>query len=318
MISRTGCFLIKPENTMTNNSKFPPLPLDEWESTKDTLHLYLQIVGKIRLALAPRKNHWWFITLYVTSRGLETSPIPYKDFTFNIHFNFVEHKLVVTTSHGEKSEFPLEDGLSVAKFYKNLFDLLKEYGVNVSILAKPYDNKSTEPFATDNSHATYNKEYVNRFWRILVQVDDIFKEFSGRFNGKISPVQLFWHSLDLAVTRFSGKEAPMEGGRLSDREAYSHEVISAGFWAGDDNMREPAFYCYTYPSPEGLDKEEILPETAMWIDANGSPMAILKYEDMRNADDPRWTLLSFLESTYQAGAKLAGWDVDKFKVRPLK
>ncbi|MCB0723703.1 MAG: hypothetical protein KDC73_03305 [Ignavibacteriae bacterium] len=301
---------------MTNNS-LPALPLEEWESTKDTLHLYLQIVGKIRLALAPRKNHWWFITFYVTSRGLETSPIPYKDFTFNIHFNFIEHKLIVTTSRGEKSEFPLEDGLTVAKFYKNLFDILNEYGIDVSILAKPYDNKSTEPFATDTAHSSYDKDYVNRFWHILVFVDEVFKEFSGRFNGKVSPVQLFWHSFDLAVTRFSGREAQMEGGRISDREAYSHEVISAGFWAGDANMREAAFYSYTYPSPEGLDKEPISPKEAFWMDANGSPMAIYKYGDLLQESDPRRSLLSFLESTYDAGAKLADWDVEKFKVRPL-
>ncbi|HLT24999.1 MAG TPA: DUF5996 family protein [Ignavibacteria bacterium] len=302
---------------MTNNT-FPPLPLKEWEKTKDTLHLYLQIVGKIRLALAPRKNHWWFITLYVTSRGLETSPIPYNDFTFDINFDFVDHKLIVSTSNGESSSFPLEDGLSVAKFYKNLFDILHEYGIDISILAKPYDNKSTEPFATDNSHASYDKDYVNRFWRILVQVDSIFKEFSGRFTGKISPVQIFWHSFDLAVNRFSGKPAPMNGGRLSDREAYSHEVISSGFWAGDDKMPEAAFYSYTYPSPDGLDKESISPPEAFWVDSNGSPMAILKYEDMRNAENPRAALLEFLESTYQAGAKLAGWDIEGFTVRPLR
>lgn len=148
-------------------------------------------------------------------------------------------------------------------------------------------------------------------------MDEVFKEFSGRFNGKVSPVQLFWHSFDLAVTRFSGREAQMEGGRISDREAYSHEVISAGFWAGDANMREAAFYSYTYPSPEGLDKEPISPKEAFWMDANGSPMAIYKYGDLLQESDPRRSLLSFLESTYDAGAKLADWDVEKFKVRPL-
>lgn len=302
---------------MTNNA-FPPLPLKEWEKTKDTLHLYLQIVGKIRLALAPRKNHWWFITLYVTSRGLETSPIPYGDLTFDINFDFVDHKLIVASSDGRSSSFPLEDGLSVAKFYKNLFDILHEFGIDISILAKPYDNKSTEPFATDNTHSTYNKEYVNRFWRILVQVDSIFKEFSGRFTGKISPVQIFWHSFDIAVTRFSGKRAPMEGGRLSDREAYSHEVISAGFWAGDDKVPFPAFYSYTYPSPPGVDKEPLSPAEAFWADSNGSPMALYKYDDMREASDPRAALLEFLESSYQAGAKLAGWNIEEFSVRPLE
>jgi Family of unknown function (DUF5996) len=238
--------------TGTMRETFPPLPLEEWEDTKNTLHRFVQIVGKIRLASAPHANHWWHVTLYVTTRGLTTSPMPYGDITFAIDFDFIDHRLVISTSSGAMESFALE-GLSVAQFYEQVFSTLSQLGIEVAIVPTPYDLIPAEPFTTNTIHAAYDKEYVNRYWRILVQVDMVFKEFSGRFTGKTSPVQLFWHSFDLAVTRFSGRRAPeREGADRATREAYSHEVISFGFWPGAVNIRAPAFYPYTAPEPAGL------------------------------------------------------------------
>jgi hypothetical protein len=306
------------KNSIQPSELFPSLTLENWEDTKDTLHLYLQIVGKIKLALMPRKNHWWFITLYVTPRGLETSSIPYGDEDFEIVFDFIDHQLIINTSEGQQRRFPLINGLSVAKFYKTLFSHLKNLGIEVSINAKPYLNKSKEPFETDFHHSSYDKEYIHRYWKILLEVDTIMKEFGGRFYGKTSPVQLFWHSLDLVITRFSGRRAPeLIGASISDMDAYSHEVISFGFWPGDDEFREAAFYSYTYPAPEGLMKEKLIPEKAFWMERKGSPLAILKYEDLRKEKDPKQALLDFMESSYQAGAKKAQWNMEDLKVKPL-
>jgi len=300
------------------NYSFPPLPLQEWESTKDTLHLYLQIIGKIRLALMPRRNHWWNVTLYVTSRGLGTGPIPYKFYTFEIDFDFINHQLHIHTSTGASEFLVLQDGLTVSEFYTSVMKALEVLGIQVEILAKPYDNKSFIPFAEDHTHASYNAEWVNRYWRVLVTVDQAMKEFSGRFYGKMCPVHLYWHHLDLTVTRFSGKSIPVrhDAGTV-EKEAYSHEVISFGFWPGDDQVRFPAFYSYTFPSPDGLDLEPLQPKQAQWVNSNGSPMAILNYEELRELENPREALLNFLESAYQAGAKLAGWPEEEWKVMPL-
>ncbi len=291
---------------------FPPLPLEEWEDTKNTLHRFAQIVGKIRLVSAPHANHWWHVTLYVTTRGLTTSPMPYGAMTFAIDFDFIDHRLVITTNSGAIESFGLE-GLSVARFYEQVFSRLSRLGIEVAILATPYDLTPAEPFATDTAHASYDKEYVNRYWRILTQVDMAFKEFSGRFTGKISPVNLFWHSFDLAVTRFSGRRAPeREGADRATREAYSHEVISFGFWPGDANVRAPAFYSYTAPEPAGLADQPLKPEEAFWADAGGSSTAMLMYDDLREMLSPRAALLDFLESAYHAGAAAAGWDEEAF------
>jgi hypothetical protein len=301
----------------------PQLPLEAWEQTKTTLHLYLQIVGKIRLALSPRKNHWWNVTLYVSTKGLNTGPIPMADGwnTFEIAFDFLSHRLEVTDSTGRSGGFALRQGLSVAAFHEQLFEILKEMGVKASIVGRPYDLPGiTEPFHTLTTHASYQSQYVERFWVILRWVDGVFKEFSGWFYGKTCPVHLYWHHMDLAVTRFSGHKGPSQGAdwRLSDKDAYSHEVISFGFWAGDEKVRQPAFYAYAYPSPQGLEREHLEPEAARWVDNNGSPMAILYYEDLRRCDRPRAALLDFLESAYSAAAVLAGWDVEALKVPPLE
>ena len=267
----------------------------------------------------PRKNHWWHITLYVTAQGLHTGAIPYQGFTFDIHFNFIQHQLEITTSRGGSRKFKLKNGLSVAEFYSKVFEFLRELSVEVKILAKPYDVPfSSVPFVNDHTHHHYNTEQVNRYWQVLSQVDQVLKEFSGRFYGKTCPAQLYWHHFDLVITRFSGKKIPVKPDASTiEKDAYSHEVISFGFWPGDENIPEPAFYSYTYPSPENIDKQPLHPKPAEWIDSNGSPMALLKYEDLRKEADPKKALLEFLESAYQAGAKLAEWPINEWKVPDL-
>lgn len=294
---------------------FPPLPLDAWEDSKVTLHLFAQIVGKVRLALHPKLNHWWHVPLYVSARGLTTRPIPYGGEIFEIAFDFIDHALTIETSNGGVRQMPLGK-LSVADFHARLFQDLGALGIEVRILARPYEHKSKEPFATDHRHASYDRAYVERYWRILLQVDSIFKEFSSRFVGKVTQSHLFWHSFDLALTRFSGRAAPpMAGGTKSDQEAYSHEVISFGFWPGDDKVREPAFYSYTYPEPAGLAEQPLEPAAAFWNVQQGNAMALLKYDDLRATADPSAVLLAFLESAYQAGARCAGWPIEDLRPR---
>lgn len=299
---------------MNSDASFPPLPLNEWEPTKKTLHLYAQIVGKIRMELMPKQNHWWHVPLYVQTRGLTTGSIPLEGRQFEITFDFIEHCLRVVTSEGADKSFSLRDGLSVASFYKNLFSILDELDIAVDILAEPYDHESTTPFAEDEQYHHYDPKFVERYWQILTQTDRIFKTFSGNFCGKTCPVQLYWHSFDLAVTRFSGERGPdMSEASQVEREAYSHEVISFGFWPGDENVRNPAFYSYTYPAPDGLDQEPLQPGAAQWVEQNGSPMALLMYEDIRTAEDPEKALLDFLESAYRAGARKADWDMEQLQ-----
>jgi len=303
-------------NSLEAKDLFPPLPIEEWEETKNTLHLFFQIVGKIRLTLFPKMNHWWHVTLYLSPRGMTTRPIPYKDMIFEIEFDFIDHKLLITASNGKEESFGL-DGISVSEFYNKIFSSLWELGVDVNIKATPYDVPFSElPFESDDKHSAYDKEYVNRYWRILVQVNSVFEEFRGRFIGKSTPVHLYWHHADLAVTRFSGKKAPdYEGGTAADKEAYSHEVISFGFWAGDQNVRAPAFYSYTYPEPKGLADAPLSPKEAFWNTEGGGAMAVLMYDDLRNTQSPRLALLDYLESAYQAGAKRANWKTEDFDLR---
>lgn len=298
---------------------FPEMPLDAWRPTKNTLHLWLQIVGKIRLAMHPRVNHWWHVTLYVSPRGLTTRAIPLSDGgNFEIGFDFHEHVLKIKTSDGRYEDFALYDGLSVADFYSSIFANLAKVSIEPKIWAEPYEAPSTTPFAEDHENKSYDKKYIERFHQILVAVDDIFEEFRGRFTGKSTPVHLFWHSLDLALTRFSGRKAPpMPDANMVTREAYSHEVISFGFWFGDDkpnSVAAPAFYSYTSPKPDGLENEPLEPEKAFWTPGGG--MALLMYDDVRKAETPRATVLDFLESAYQAGAKTAQWRIDDLKWTP--
>ena len=280
----------------------------EWEDTRLYWQLMSQILGKIRLELHPKINHWWHVPLYITPRGTTTSTIPYGDSNFDIELDLTQHRLVLRTGGGQILGFAL-DGRPIADFYSHLFDMLSSVGIDVEILAKPYHCKSSEPFATDRIHSTYDPEAVHRGWTILKRVEPVFKEFRGRFIGKCSPVHQFWHSFDLACTRFSGRRAPDMG--ITDpvsREAYSHECISAGFWFGDDDLPQPAFYSYTWPAPEGLDRQPLRPGKAFWREVHGSPQATLLYDDLRKMDNPHAALLDFLQSSYEAGADLAGWN----------
>lgn len=302
---------------MISNLALPPLPLNEWAETKKTLHLYCQIIGKIKLKLLPYKNHWWNAALYINAAGIGTTAIPYNDKTIEFNFDLCKHQLIITTTNSEYEVIELRDGLCVSDFYKKVFAILEKLKVQVKILAKPYEFETQTPFAEDTVHCTYDKEYISRFRKVLFFSDAVMKEFSGRFIGKCSPVHLFWHSFDLAVTRFSGREAPeIADANSVNAEAYSHEVISAGFWAGDRNVPEPAYYCYTYPSPPGLDGELLLPrDKARWIQSNGSPMALFTYADMIKEQDPKQALLDFLESSYLAGAKKADWPINNYQAR---
>jgi len=284
----------------------PALPLEDWEATKNTLHLWAQIVGKVRMASTAPRNHWWHVPLYVDVRGLTTRRMHAADgVVFQIRFDFVDHRLVVETNAGSVESFPLVDGLSVADFDRKLHETLAGLGVDVAITESPFGVPMTTPFQADDEHASYDPGAVERFWRILDWTDGVFEEFAGWFCGKTSPVHLFWHSFDLAVTRFGGKRAPaLPDADAVTREAYTHEVVSFGFWAGDQNVREPSYYSYTAPEPPGLRERPLRPDAAVWTET----LALLPYEAVRTASDPRAALLEFLESAYEAGAEAAGWD----------
>jgi len=285
---------------------WPALPLDAWKDTYATLHMWTQIVGKIRMALSPFLNHWWHVTLYLNSRGLTTSPIPYGDRMFEIQFDFLDHRLAIHTSDGATRQLALAPR-PVADFYKELMAALRSIGIAVKIGTQPQEVENPVPFEQDRQHASYDPEFASRFWRILVSTDEVFREFRSRFIGKCSPVHFFWGSFDHCVTRFSGRRAPERvGADAVTREAYSHEVISAGFWPGSGSVQGPAFYSYTAPAPAGLGEQLVRPESAFYHPQLGE--FLLMYENLRRAPSPRTALLEFLESTYAAGARLAGWN----------
>jgi uncharacterized protein DUF5996 len=289
----------------------PELHLDDWRSTKDTLHLYCQIVGKVRLASTTPRNHWWNVPLYVDVRGLTTRRMHHDGRTFQIDFDFVDHALVVRTPRETVQAFELRDGLRVADFDTRLHAALAAAGVDVTIREEPFGVPMTTPFPDDREHGSWDRDYVQRFWNVLDWTDTVLEEFSGWFNGKTSPVHLFWHGLDLAVARYSGRAAPSLDADAVTREAYSNEVIAFGFWAGDDNLGDAAFYSYTSPEPEGLRD---LPLTCgQWTDTGNGSLAVLPYETVRGAQDPRTALLGFLQSAYEAGARTAGWDTSSFE-----
>jgi hypothetical protein len=268
--------------------------------------MWTQIVGKTRLALSPPQNHWWQVPLYVTPRGLSTSLIPFGKRTFDVEFDFVGHQLAIRTSAGEGRSIPLFPR-SVADFYAEYMACLCSLGIEVEINPAPQEVHDTTPFDQDRHHASYDSEYIERFRRILINSDRVLKEFRSRFIGKCSPVHFFWGSFDLAVTRFSGRPAPQpEKTNPIMAEAYSHEVISCGFWPGDPRSKHPAFYAYALPAPSGFDKEKVRPEAASWDAALGE--FILKYEAIREGDAPEQAILDFCQSTYEAGANLGRWD----------
>jgi hypothetical protein len=285
---------------------WPPLPLESWQPTYDTLHMWTQIVGKIRKTLTPLVNHWWNVPLYVTARGLTTSPIPYAARTFEIHFDFIDHKLRIETSEGLTRQIDLRPR-SVADFYQELTESLQSLAIEAKIHATPDEVANPIPFAEDTTHKSYDPESAHKFWRILVTVDSIFKEFRGRFIGKCSPVHFYWGSFDLAVTRFSGRPAPERpGADAITREAYSHEVISAGFWPGGRDIKGPAFYAYSAPEPPGYKTSRVQPDSAFYH--GGMSEFFLMYDDVRSAESPKAMLLDFLQSTYATAAGLAKWD----------
>jgi hypothetical protein len=295
---------VNAENLAPN--LWPELPLQAWKDTYATLHMWTQIIGKIRLALCPKLNHWWEVALYVTSRGLTTSPIPYDRGIFEIQFDFIHHKLLIQTSQGEERVIALAPR-PVADFYREFMECLASLGIRVKIWRMPVEVPNPIAFDEDTEHASYDPEYANRFWRILVFTDEIFKGFRSRFIGKCSPVHFFWGSFDLAVTRFSGRRAPARAGADSiTREAYSHEVISAGFWPGGGDIQGPAFYAYAAPEPAGFAEAHIGPAKAFYHSQMHE--FFLTYDDVRRASSPKTALLEFLQSTYDAGANLGNWN----------
>jgi hypothetical protein len=284
---------------------WPELPLSAWADTYATLHMWTQIVGKVRLALSPRMNHWWEVPLYVNARGLTTSAIPYGDGIFEVQFDFIDHELKVQ-SWGPSKSLPLK-AQSVADFYAAFMSALGELNIEVKIWTTPVEVPDPVPFEKDKQHASYDREYAHRFWRILILCQNVFQEFRARFIGKDSPVHFFWGSFDLAVTRFSGRRAPVRAGADPvTREAYSHEVISAGFWPGGGEVKGPAFYAYAAPEPAGFAEQPVQPAAALYYPQLKE--FLLMYDDVRAATAPRDALLAFLQSTYEAGANLANWD----------
>jgi hypothetical protein len=293
---------------------WPELPLNAWKDTYATLHMWTQIVGKVRLALSPKINHWWQVPLYVTALGLTTSPIPYEGGIFEIQFDFIHHKLLIRTDEDAERVMTLAPR-SVADFYQEFMRCLESLDIHVKIWKMPCEVPKPIPFDRDTEHASYDAEYANRFWRILVCADEIFKEFRSRFIGKSSPVHFFWGSFDLAVTRFSGRRAPTrEGADPITREAYSHEVISAGFWPGGGEIKDAAFYAYAAPEPAGFAEAHVGPAKAFYHPQMHE--FLLMYADVRLASSPKAALLEFLQSTYDAGASLGKWNREELERSP--
>jgi hypothetical protein len=306
LLPKVECGVSDQLEQRDRETAWPSLPLEAWKETYATLHMWTQIVGKIRLQLTPRLNHWWNVPLYVSSRGLTTSPIPYGGRSFEMQFDFIDHTLAITMSDGKVDSLPLRPQ-AVADFYRELMWRLRALGVELRINSKPCEVPDPISFERDTTHAAYDPEYANRFWRILLTVNSIFLEFRSRFVGKCSPVHFFWGSFDLAVSRFSGRRAPERpGADAITREAYSHEVSSAGFWPGGGGVNGAAFYSYTAPEPGGYSAAEVRPSAAFY-----EPQLhefLLMYDEVRAAESPRRALLDFLQTTYEAGANLARWD----------
>ena len=287
-------------------SDWPALPLESWKDTYATLHMYSQVVGKVRLALAPRLNHWWNVPLYLYARGLTTSAIPWKGGVFEIRFDFLDHALVIERDDGASRRLPLEPR-AVADFYCDVRRMLRELSIEPKIWRMPVEIPDPIPFDEDTTHAAYDPERAAAFWRVLAAIVPVFEEFRAEFLGKSSPVHFFWGSFDLASTRFSGRRAPdRPGADAMTREAYSHEVWSAGFWPGGAGVAGPAFYAYAAPEPPGFAAAAVRPAKAFYHPELKE--FLLMYDDVRRGPDPRGALRAFLESTYVAAADLGGWD----------
>jgi hypothetical protein len=303
-----------PSDLRRNENAWPELPYEAWKDTYATLHMWTQIVGKVALGQAPALNHSWGIAMQVTPRGLATRTLPHSGRTFSIQFDFVDHRLVIHASDGQGKVLALRPQ-SVADFYREVMDALDEMGLPVKIWPMPVEIPSPIRFDADTIHRSYDSEYANRFWRILSQVARVFTESQCTFVGKSSPVHFFWGSFDLAVTRFSGRPAPPREGPAFMREAYSHEVISHGFWPGSGAILEPAFYSYAVPEPAGLKGASVQPEAAYYHRELGE--FVLPYEAVRRAESPDAAILAFIESTYDHAATLAGWDTKSLARQPI-
>jgi Family of unknown function (DUF5996) len=296
----------------SNAERWPELPYAAWKDTAETLHLWTQVVGKVRLKLTPWLNHSWHVALYVTASGLTTSPIPWQGGSFQIDFDFIDHVLWIRTSDGQFRQLMLRP-MMVAEFYADLFVALVELGIDIRIRTMPCEIPDCIPFDQDSTHAAYDRDYANRFFRVLLAAHDVFARFRSGFLGKASPVHFFWGSFDLAVTRFSGRRAPSHPGGIPNlpdavaQEAYSHEVSSAGFWPGGAGA-DAAFYSYAYPAPAGFAAARVKPDTAFFSEQLGE--FLLPYDAVRKASDPDTALMAFLTSTYAAAADLAKWDRD--------
>jgi hypothetical protein len=300
-----------PQADMPQTGAWPELPYAAWKDTCATLQLWTQVVGKVRLALTPWLNHAWHVTLYVTARGLSTGPIAYQGRDFAIEFDFTDHVLWLRASDGHTRQIMLRPHLTVAEFYADVMVALGELGIAVRINETPNEIPGAVRFTEDRSHVSYDRDAVGRFHRVLLRSHDVFAHFRTGFLGKVSPVHFFWGSFDLAVTRFSGRKAPPHPGGVPGlpdavaREAYSHEVSSAGFWPGGGPIDYPAFYSYAYPGPEGFAAAKVKPDAAFWSKDVGE--FILPYDAVRTARDPKAELMAFLQSTYAAAADLAKW-----------
>ena len=307
--------------SQTAEDLWPALNWPDWQDTGDTLHLWTQIVGKVRMALSPMMNHWWQVALYVDSRGLTTSPIPYGRLSFDLTFDFIDHILLIETSRGVREHFALRP-MSVAAFYSELHARLHRLGIDVHIWTMPCEIPDAVPFQEDHSHAAYDAAHAQRFWQVLLQSRRVFDAFRSRFVGKSSPVHFFWGSFDLAVTRFSGRDAPPHPGVAPNvanwvmREAYSQEVSSCGFWPGNGGYGRAAFYSYAYPEPPNFNLKRIQP-TGGFYDPQLKEF-VLPYEAVRQASDPDRTLMGFLQETYNAAADGAGWDRAALERAPLR
>ncbi len=297
---------------------WPSLPYAPWKDTFDTLRLWLQIAGKVRLAQSPWVNHQWHVTLYLSARGLTTSPIPYGTRLFQVDFDFIDHRLWIRTGEGQSRSLALEPQ-PVAVFFARFFALMGELGLAVNINRKPNELAEAIPFDEDQVHRSYDADAAQRFWRALAQADRVFKIFRGRFSGKCSPVHFFWGSGDLAVSRFSGRRAPVHPGGAPNmpdrllREAYSHECSSCGFWPGGESEPYPFFFSYAYPAPAGFAEAAVKPAAARYNRNLGE--FVLPYDAVRESADPDSTLLDFLQSTSAAAADLGGWDRDALELR---
>lgn len=291
--------------------RWPELSYEKGKATYETLHMWTQIVGKIKLAMLPWVNHSWHVTLHVTLFGLTTETMPYKDQNFQIDFDFIEHRLKISTSSGELRQFDLH-GISVADFYKKIFELLKDLEIDLKINPIPAEIVNAIPLDQDTVHATYNEEEVKAFHKALLYIQDVFMQFRAEFKGKCSPIHFFWGSFDLALSFFSGRKAPKHPGGVPNlpnwvaEEAYCREVSSAGFWTGNEAFPQAAFYCYLYPEPDGYKTAKVQPEEAFYNSTLGE--FILPYIAVQQAEYPKQKLMEFLESTYHVGADLAKWD----------